>query len=102
MGTCLLILVLANMPVNPYIFAVLLVGNAVWLFLLMRIGLLAATLSTFASSFILIRFPTTLDASAWYAPYGFAALTIFAVIVVYAFRFSLGGRPLIAASHLDD
>jgi len=47
-------------------------------------------------------FPATLDASAWYSHASFAALAIFAVVVLYAFRYSLGGRPLIAASQLDD
>jgi hypothetical protein len=40
--------------------------------------------------------------SAWYSSYGFAALAIFAAIVLYAFRTSLGGRPLLAPSRLDD
>jgi len=46
--------------------------------------------------------PMTLDTSAWYAGYGYTALAIFAAIVLFAFRFSLGGRPLLASSHLDD
>jgi hypothetical protein len=46
--------------------------------------------------------PITLDASAWYAPYGYAALAIIAAIVLYAFRTSLGGRPLLAPSPIDD
>jgi hypothetical protein len=47
-------------------------------------------------------FPITLDASAWYSGYGYLALSIWAAIVLYAFRTSLGGRPLLASSHLDD
>jgi len=38
----------------------------------------------------------------WYSGYGLAAVAIFAVMVLYAFRTSLGGRPLLAAPHLDD
>jgi hypothetical protein len=45
---------------------------------------------------------STLDASAWYAGYGYAVLAVFAAIVLYAFRTSLGGRPLLAPSRLDD
>jgi len=44
----------------------------------------------------------TLDASAWYASYGYLALVTFGAMVLYAFRTSLGGRPLLAAQHLDD
>ncbi len=40
--------------------------------------------------------------SAWNFPYGFDTLAIFAVIVLCAFGYSLGGRPLIGASRLDD
>ena len=47
------------------------------------------------------NFPLTLDASAWYSGYGFAALLIFAAVVLYAFRNSLGGRPLLGAPPLD-
>ena len=46
--------------------------------------------------------PMTLDASAWYASYGYLALVTFGAMVLYAFRTSLGGRPLLAAQHLDD
>ena len=56
----------------------------------------------FFSAFFFSAFPFTLDASAWYSHASFAALAIFAVVVLYAFRYSLGGRPLIAASQLDD
>jgi hypothetical protein len=46
--------------------------------------------------------PATLDTSAWYFGTGLGALAVLAVIVLYAFRTSLGGRPLLAPSHLDD
>jgi hypothetical protein len=44
----------------------------------------------------------TLDASAWYAPYGYAALAMLAAIVLYAFRTSLGGQPLFGRASLED
>ncbi len=71
------------------------------LFVLMRFGLVVLIFFTFLYDFFSIV-PTTLDASAWYSGYGFAALAILAVIVLYAFRTSLGGRPLLASSHFDD
>ncbi len=80
---------------------VTLIGSALFFTVLMRFGLLAAAFGWFASN-ILQKYPITFDTSAWYAGYGFAALAILAVVVLYAFRFSLGGRPLLAPSHLDD
>ena len=75
--------------------------NALMIFVLTRFGLVAVGLVSVIAN-IWLQFPTTLDASAWYSGYGFATLAIFAAIVLYAFRFSLGGRPLLAPSHLDD
>ena len=57
-------------------------------------------LSVFMVNFFL-RFPVTLQASAWYSGAGYVALAILAVIILYAFRASLGGRPLLAPSRLD-
>ena len=59
-------------------------------------------LASYFTNALFIGGPSTLDASAWYAGYGLAALAIFAAIVLYAFRTSLGGRPLLASSRLDD
>jgi hypothetical protein len=47
-------------------------------------------------------FPITLYASAWHSGIGYSALAVLAVMVLYAFRTSLGIRPLLAPSHLDD
>jgi predicted Ser/Thr protein kinase len=88
-------------PKNLWGFATWVVLLALYLFLLMRFGLVAGAFSYFVNR-IFSEFPATLDTSAWYFGYGFAAVAIFAVIVLYAFRFSLGGRPLLAPSHLDD
>jgi hypothetical protein len=74
---------------------------AMGLFVLMRFGFVAAVFGNFAVS-VLCGFPSTLDTSAWYFGYGFTALAIFVAIVLYAFRTSLGGRPLLASSHLDE
>jgi serine/threonine-protein kinase len=97
----ILIFALMNGPGNFWTFAILLGLGALWFFVLMRFGLVAAALSFFASNLV-SAVPTTLDASAWYSGYGYAALAIFAAIVLYAFRASLGGRPLLAPSRLDD
>jgi hypothetical protein len=86
---------------NPWSFAIRLVLAAIYIFVLMRFGLMAVALVT-STKFILEGFPTTLDVSAWYFGYGFAALAILAMIVLYAFRFSLGSRPLFGTPRLDD
>jgi hypothetical protein len=78
-----------------------LAGNALMLFLLIRCGLVALVLACF----IVDLFPNlliTFHASAWYSGYGYAALAILTAIVLCASRTSLGGHPLLASSHLDD
>jgi hypothetical protein len=78
-----------------------LVFSALWFCALTRFGLIAAILITFTAVSI-GNSPITLQSSAWYAPYGYLVLAIFAAIVIYAFRYSLGGRPMLATSRLDD
>jgi predicted Ser/Thr protein kinase len=89
------------MPGNLWFYPKALAIGACLTFLLMRFGLAA---SVFCGWFcvVLVMVPTTLDASAWYSRSGYLALAIFAAIVLYAFRTSLGGRPLLAPSRLDD
>jgi hypothetical protein len=70
-------------------------------FSLMRFGIVSVAFFFFFGR-LFLDFPFTLDTSAWYSGYGYAALAILAAIVLYAFRTSLGGRPLIAAPQLDD
>ncbi|MBN1566873.1 MAG: protein kinase [Acidobacteria bacterium] len=86
---------------TPWSFATYVVINAIFVFILMRFGLIAFAcalgLWTFCSGF-----PLTLDASAWYSGYGYAILAMLAAIIFFAFRKSLGGRPLFASSRLDD
>jgi hypothetical protein len=86
---------------NRWEFAVALAVCALIYYVLMRFGLVAAIVF-FAYYMLLDALPTTLDTSAWYSDYGFAALAIFAAIGLYAFRTSLGGRPLISTPQLDD
>jgi hypothetical protein len=78
-----------------------LITTALVLFLLLRFGLLFTAAFIFAYASI-ESIPMTLQPSAWYSGYSYLALTIYAAIVLYAFRASLGGRPLLATSHLDD
>jgi hypothetical protein len=101
MIACVLVFALGTTPLNPSAFTVTvhLLLSALFFTVLMRFGLVAVAFVWFAL-FIQISFPMTFDASAWYS--GFAAFAILAVVVLYAFRYSLGSRPLLAPSHLDD
>jgi hypothetical protein len=74
---------------------------SLWFFVLMRFGLVAGMLFMFLGH-LLSRFPIGFETSAWYSGTGYAALAILAVVVLYAFRTSLGGRPLITVPNLDD
>jgi hypothetical protein len=87
--------------ISPWYFALSLVSYALVLFVLMRFGLVAYAFYFFSLLFFSV-FPATLDASAWYSHAGFAALAIFAAIVLYAFRTSLGGRPMLGRASLED
>jgi hypothetical protein len=98
---CVIFLALTSGIENPWNLPYRLAGGVIVIFALMRFGLLVAVLIHFASQFF-ISFPATLDVSAWYFGYGFAAIVIFMAIVLYAFRVSLGGRPIIASPNLDD
>jgi len=77
------------------------VGYALELFLLMRFGFVALVFASFVWVMLSLNL-ITLDASAWYAPYGYAALAMLAVIVLYAFRTSLGGQPLFGRASFED
>ena len=90
-----------GLAANPAFLPILLVISALSIFVLLRFGLV----SFLVTFFILVLFgnsPATLDSSTWYFGYGFAILTVFAAIVLYALRTSLGGRPLLTPSRLDD
>jgi len=97
----ILVFTLINAPGNYWAFAISLALSAIQLFLIMRFGLIAAVFSGFVLN-ALQAFPVTFDASAWYSPYGYAALLILAAIIFYAFRISLGRGQTLAPSRLDE
>lgn len=88
-------------PQNLLSFLGLMVMWAVGFFALMCFGFVTAVVLLLTAMFLAAA-PLTLDVSAWYAGYGYAALAVFAAIVLHAFRTSFGGRPLFTPSHLDD
>jgi hypothetical protein len=71
------------------------------LFTQMRAGLVAATL-TWGVVQILNGSQITLRTSAWYSGIGYAAILIVVAISVYGFLVSLGGRPILATTGVDD
>ena len=84
---------------NPMIFGMfMLVGFSVFLFVLIRFGLLAPVfwaMYMYIGSFVVL----TLDSSAWYAGRSWFTVMLFAAIAGYGFWISLAGRPLVK-SHL--
>jgi serine/threonine protein kinase len=99
---CILLLTLTSaIGANYWSLAIGLVMGALYFFTLIRFGILAVTLGSLANS-IFLNFPMSLEVSTWYAKYGFAALAILAAIVLYAFYYSLGGRPIFGTPRLDD
>jgi hypothetical protein len=88
------------MGIGPnYGYASAVVFGIGFFYALMRFGFIAAFVLQLTATIIVAL---TLNTSAWYSHASFAALAIFAAIVLYAFRYSLGGRPLFAPSRLDD
>ena len=77
-----------------------LVVSAVWFLALIRFGLIAMFFTAF--TFALLGQFLIILSKAWCASYGYLILAIFAAIVLYAFHYSLAGRPLLAPSRLDD
>lgn len=73
---------------------------ASFMFLVMRFGLIAGCGFWFAY-FLIFSSSATLQ-SAWYSGYGFLDLAVFAALVLYSFRTSLAGRPLLASSRLEE
>jgi hypothetical protein len=68
----------------------------------MRFGFVAAISEYAYCGIVMTGFPITLEFSAWYSKVGYVVPAILAMIVLCAFRYSLGGLPLLAASHFDD
>jgi hypothetical protein len=86
---------------NIWLIQIVVVMQASNLFLLMRFGIVTIVLASFVAN-SLIAFPITLEASAWYSGVWYTALAIIAAIVIYAFRTSFGGCPLLGTPQLDD
>jgi serine/threonine-protein kinase len=86
-------------PSIDWLFAM--ASAALTLFVLLRLGLLAAVfMQFFASAFYI--FPMTTDFSAWYAGTTIVAVAVIVALVLYSFRTSLAGQRLFTGSLVED
>ncbi len=76
-------------------------GWGVILFVLMRFGLLATTVAILVH-LVFGSFPMTTQLSAWYSGIGLTGLALLLGLTIYAFRTSLGGRPMLQSRLLED
>jgi len=75
-------------------YAIFTLYQAVFVFILLRFGLMAAITAAVCLN-LLESCPATLDFSAWYVGLSLIPPVIVALIAVYGFHISLAGRPLI-------
>lgn len=77
------------------------VNSAIFIFLLVRFGLLA---TIFAEFFVLlgVLYPLTSDFSVWYSGVTVFALAIGLTVAIYGFYISLAGQPLFRGGLLQD
>jgi serine/threonine-protein kinase len=80
--------------------AFLAIAFGVFLFVLLRIGLLSAV-AFFVYMYLSAWVVLTLDSSAWYAGRSWFTLLLFAGIAGYGFWTSLAGRPLVKSQVLE-
>jgi serine/threonine-protein kinase len=73
---------------------------AVFLWVLLRFGLLALAATVMANN-LSGNMPITTSFGAWYAEAGVFFIVAMALIVLYAFQISRAGKPLFGASFLD-
>jgi hypothetical protein len=78
-----------------------LLGTAAFLFVLVRLGLLALVVSYFVYlSFFTL--PMTLSPSSWFFSIGFTAFIAVLAIAVYGFKMSIGNRHLLDFADVEN
>jgi hypothetical protein len=70
------------------------------LLLLIRFGVLSATVASFVAS-ILTQFPLTTHISAWYSGPTLLAVSAVLALVIWSFHVALAGRPLLRDEVLE-
>jgi Protein kinase domain len=81
-------------------FALLLPLNALFILLLVRVGLLAAVAAFYVSG-LFIFFPVTANLRAWSAGAGVTALLVLAALTLFGFTTALAGRPALGKGALE-
>jgi hypothetical protein len=71
------------------------------LFVLTRGGLLMLATALFVL-FVVFEVPLTLDVTAWYASRAWPVLVVITALAAYGFHVSLGGKPMLGRSLLED
>ena len=93
------VMVFLNLPDSEYLAIWIATSAVTWsaigLFL-MRFGLVAIVSTFFFRAELLVGQPLTLDFSTWYAGSSLLALGAGVALILFAFRTSLGDRPLVA------
>ena len=74
--------------------------SAVSLLLLIRFGVLSATVATFVAS-VLTQFPLTTHVSAWYSGPTLLAVSTVLALGIWSFHVALAGRPLLQDEVLE-
>jgi serine/threonine-protein kinase len=84
------------------IVGVIAVLENVLLFLVLKRFGLVAFMTTLFTLGIFASFPITLQTSAWYAGYGYAALAVVGAIALYGLKTSVGEQPFVLGASLED
>jgi serine/threonine-protein kinase len=77
------------------------VADAVFVLLIVRVGLLAAVAAFYVSG-LFIFFPVTGNLRAWYAGAGVTALLVLAALALFGFTTALAGRPALGKAVLGE
>jgi Protein kinase domain len=86
---------------NPVILLTNVIVTGLMVFLLIRFGLVALVATWFFNG-LLTNFPLTTQGSAWYAGISLAGILLMAVMALYGFYTSLGGRPVFGGAVLEE
>ncbi len=95
----ILIGLLNSVPVTSYFMPDMIVNTlagAVFVVVIIRFGLLTAVVASTLGDFLL-GLPRTLDFTQWYASMGMLPLVLMALVAVYGFYRSVGGRAIFGA-----
>jgi len=85
-------------PLMEAVFAV--PSIALYLWILIRLGVLPMVITDFVAS-VLTTFPLTTDLSAWYSGATLFALATVLVLAIWSFRVALAGRPVLRDEFLE-